>query len=440
MPSYFLTSTDKDLDNLFIPRTDTILGAPSSPSNAFYSNNAVLESKYVRYSELGLAEPTTPLIALTGFKSSAKDLSYIYIPLEDERKICSYLTSDGLIKYEYGRTLWIQYANESFYGGYGSPYTTWKDIKFGAGATAILLQTNNSLWKYSRYPEASVTQIGTSTDWSSITSSSNSFTAVKTNGTLWTWGDNTYGQLGINDVTYRLNPTQVGTLTNWKQLGAKGYYYTDEYGAVQYTSCIAVKTNGTLWAWGYNGNGQLGLNDIASRSSPVQVGTLTNWNSVDATTHVLAIKTDGTLWSWGSNGVGQLGKGDVVKRSSPVQVGTLTDWSKISAGISNSAAIKTDGTLWTWGIGTYGVLGLGATIARSSPVQVGSLTNWALVDTNTVVMIALKTDGTLWTWGDVNYLGKFYSSPVQIGTDNDWVAISASSKDGVAAIKNKVCT
>jgi hypothetical protein len=105
-----------------------------------------------------------------------------------------------------------------------------------------------------------------------------------------------------------------------------------------------------LYSWGNNGNGQLGLNDIVARSSPVQVGALTDWTQVTAgTSHTAAIKTNGTLWTWGQGTYGRLGQNDVANRSSPVQVGALTDWAQVAAGGAHTAAIKTNGTLWTWG-------------------------------------------------------------------------------------------
>ena len=136
----------------------------------------------------------------------------------------------------------------------------------------------------------------------------------------------------------------------------------------------------TLWAWGYNNYGQLGLGDVTNRSSPVQVGALTTWSSVaGGQLHTTALKTDGTLWTWGYNPYGQLGLGDTVNRSSPVQVGALTTWSSVAAGLLHTTALKTDGTLWAWGYNHYGQLGLGDTTDRSSPVQVGALTTWSSV-------------------------------------------------------------
>ena len=141
-------------------------------------------------------------------------------------------------------------------------------------------------------------------------------------GSLWSWGRNDYGQLGQNNITHRSSPVQVGSLTNWSLI-ASGYYHT-----------LATKTDGTLWSWGYNANGQLGQSDTTHRSSPVQVGSLTTWSSVACgnIAHTIATKTDGTLWSWGMNDYGHLGVGDITHRSSPVQVGSLTNWSSIDGG------------------------------------------------------------------------------------------------------------
>ena len=129
----------------------------------------------------------------------------------------------------------------------------------------------------------------------------------------------------------------------------------------------------TLWAWGRNSYSNLGLSNFTHRSSPVQVGSLTNWLLVAGlSNHTVAIKTDGTLWSWGGNGYGQLGLGDLTHRSSPVQVGSLNTWSLVACGFYYTLATKIDGTLWSWGYNGGGALGLGDQTYRSSPVQVGS--------------------------------------------------------------------
>ena len=144
---------------------------------------------------------------------------------------------------------------------------------------------------------------------------------------------------------------------------------------------LAIKTDGTLWTWGRNSSGELGLGNGTYYSSPMQVGALTNWVSVVGSQYwSMAIKSDGTLWGWGQNGNGQLGLGNNTSYSSPKQVGVLTNWANVSLGQIHTLALKTDGTLWSWGYNYQGSLGLGFTGgAISSPVQVGGLTNWSSV-------------------------------------------------------------
>ena len=207
---------------------------------------------------------------------------------------------------------------------------------------------------------------------------------------------------------------------------------------MSYASCAAIKTDGTLWTWGANNNGQLGLGNTTTYSSPKQVGALTTWASIAATgqaataTFIGAIKTDGTLWTWGVNNVGQLGLGNLTNYSSPKQVGALTTWSKVFCITGNMFAIKTDGTLWAWGQNTAGVLGLGNTTAYSSPKQVGALTTWATFPNgcspNSFIQI-IKSDGSLWAWGNNATYGQLglgnttsYSSPVQVGAVTTWIS------------------
>ncbi len=236
---------------------------------------------------------------------------------------------------------------------------------------------------------------------------------------LWVWGRNTNGQLGLGDTTHRSSPVQVGTLTDWK------------YVSPSETNTLSIKTDGTLWAWGGNGSGRLGLGDLTHRSSPVQVGALTDWKQVsNSGASSFAVKTDGTLWAWGYNFYGDLGLGDTTHRSSPVQVGALTDWRQISSSGNACFAIKSDGSLWAWGGNFDGHLGLGDLTSRSSPVQVGALTDWKQIFAAFRHCLAIKTDGTLWAWGsnDNGELGlgnlTHRSSPVQVGALTDWYRLS----------------
>jgi len=170
-------------------------------------------------------------------------------------------------------------------------------------------------------------------------------------------------------------------LTNWLTVSAGVYF------------AVAVKTNGTLWSWGSNNGFQLGQSTVytANRSSPVQVGALTNWLSTACGLyHAVAVKTDGTLWSWGTSSFGVLGLGNTTNYSSPKQIGALTIWSKVECGAYTISAIKTDGTLWSWGLNGDGQLGLGNTTNRSSPNQVGSSTTWFSVASGNNFSIALQ--------------------------------------------------
>lgn len=189
--------------------------------------------------------------------------------------------------------------------------------------------------------------------------------------------------------------------------------------------------------------GTLGDSTLVSKSSPVQIGGLTNWYQVScAYTFSMAIKTDGTLWTWGSvlvGGYGELGLSDILGTySSPVQIGTLTNWKQVSCAESTTGAVKTDGTLWTWGRNASGVLGTNATAHRSSPTQIGTLTNWKQVSCGGQHMVATKKDGTLWAWGN-NYNGRVgdnstvtKSSPVQVGTETNWKKIDVGRINSLA--------
>ena len=243
---------------------------------------------------------------------------------------------------------------------------------------------------------------------------------------LWTWGGNYHGQLGLNDTDYRSSPTQVGAGTIWLTM-ASGYYHT-----------IAAKSDGTLWAWGNSNCGQLGLNDSINRSSPAQIGTeLWNIKSVDVgLRHTAIVKGDGTLWTWGLDSIGQLGLNDSINRSSPVQVGSLTNWKYCAAMSFSTVATKTDGTLWGWGFNNAGQLGTNDIVYQSSPVQIGTDTNWDVPKCSVYggLTAVNKTDGTLWAFGQDNYgiLINAYStntsSPIQIASANIWSSVSIGAQ------------
>ncbi len=324
---------------------------------------------------------------------------------------------------------------------------TWVSASATGNNHVIAVQTNGTLWSWGvntngqlglgdTVTRSSAVQIGTDTNWMSAITAYNSTIAIKTDGTLWGWGGGTVGtyngQLASNIYELR----QIDNLTTWASASYSGY------------QVMAIKTNGTLWGWGTNSSGQLGLNDTVTRSSPVQIGTLSDWLKISPSANgsfLLALKTNGTLWSWGNNGVGGLGLGISVatNRSSPVQVGTRT-WTEIRAGRNAAMAIRDDGTLWAWGANNFGILGTNNTTSYSSPVQVGTETNWSKISLGAgFSAVGIKTDGSIWTWGDNQYgqLGLNLSTsakrsnPVQLDASNVWIDARQSGL-GMTAIKS----
>ncbi len=285
---------------------------------------------------------------------------------------------------------------------------------------------------------SSPVQIGALTTWLNIAAGYHTL-STKTDGTMWSWGRNGSGQLGLGNSgsgTNRSSPVQIGALTTWLSVSAGRYH------------SLAIKTDGTMWSWGQNNYGKLGLGNTTDYSSPKQVGAGTTWASVSASSGnwTAAIKTDGTIWSWGRNDTfGALGLGNVTNVSSPVQIGALTNWLRVSGGSYHGIAVKTDGTIWTWGRNAYGTLGLGNTTDYSSPKQVGAGTTWASIAGGSSHCVAIKTDGTMWSWGDNSNTGagrlglgdqERRSSPTQIGALTNWLKISAGRYHNLAIKTN----
>ena len=281
--------------------------------------------------------------------------------------------------------------------------TNWKQVSCGYYYAAAI-KTDGTLWTWGHNSNGGLGDNTTTdrsspvqtaaggTNWKQVSGGQSHTAAIKTDGKLWTWGWNNTGQLGDNTLTDRLSPVQtIAGGTNWKQV-AGGLYHT-----------AAIKTNGELWSWGWNGVGQLGTNTAADRSSPVQtIAAGTNWKQVSCgQSYTAAIKTDGTLWTWGFNNYGQLGDNTLTNRSSPVQTTAAgTNWKQVAGGAAHTAAINTTGELWTWGYNGGGQLGDNTDTSKSNPVQtIAGGTNWKQVAGGSNHTAAIKTDGTLWIWG-----------------------------------------
>lgn len=321
--------------------------------------------------------------------------------------------------------------------------------------------------------KSSPVQVGALTTWT-LTASGNHALSIKSDGTLWAWGHNTSGQLGQNDKVPRSSPIQVGSASDWKHVvctnsaslalktnntlwvsgGGSGEIGLGAIGAVSSFTQLgtntwidvqagdgfaaAVRSDGTLWCWGYNNHGQLGIgtsNPTANNSSPTQVGALTNWSTISCgMDFVIATKTDNTVWAWGSNIYGEYGNGaSGYHRSSPVQVSGFTNWKRIVCARNNTFMLDTSGTLWATGLGTVGNLGDNTAVSKSTPVQIGASGIWKRLATNLTGGqngAAIKTDGTLWVWGANSYgqLGfgdiTNRSTPTQFGTSSTWQQVT----------------
>jgi len=348
--------------------------------------------------------------------------------------------------------------------------TDWSMLKCGPGQNTGAIKTNGTLWMwgFNRFDGrlglnnltdiASPAQVGATTNWSTVELASSGTMALKTDGTLWSWGT---GIVVLIPYGQRSSPVQIGSNTNWSKI------------SVGQSQSFGIKTDGTLWCWGGGTGPQFGgtlwswgtgivvLIPYGQRSSPVQIGSNTNWSKISVGgSQSFGIKTDGTLWCWGGGGGPQFGAfGDnrggsasAYNTSSPKQVGTNTNWSLVNTSYHSSFAIKTDGTLWAWGANGQGEEGLNNQVSKSSPTQVGTANNWIDVATNvgsspfTFATRGKKfsnTSGNLFVWGTAGadrQLGlgadqTSKSSPVQLGSFDSWSVPSCGADHGGAILK-----
>ena len=274
----------------------------------------------------------------------------------------------------------------------------WQSVATGAAHTCAI--RNNTLWCWgdndfgqlgdgSFSDSVTPTQINPDTDWAAISAGASHTCGLKLDASLWCWGDNSQGQSGIDPTIVREQsaPNQVDAALNWQRL------------ATGDNNTCATKTDGTLWCWGDNGFGQLGDGGFSDSFSPVQTGSDSDWATPTlGSRHACANKTDASLWCWGDNRLGQLSGGDTSPRPAPIQIGGDTDWGTPTSASNYTCAAKDDATVWCWGFYDNG-RSPDDTALQTTPITVGGDSDWQSIATGDGHTCSIKTDGALWCWG-----------------------------------------
>ena len=270
-------------------------------------------------------------------------------------------------------------------------------------------------------------------EYTSISSGFQYTIAVRSDGTLWSWGQNSDGQLGDGTILSKNYPVQIGTDRDWKFVSAGPYH------------CLAIKTDGTLWAWGRGADYRLGTGYQTQKKEPTLIqDNLTPLYVKHASAgqgHSLAVDINGNLWGWGYNSSGQLGTGDNITVTNPLIIDNSGDWEKVFAGIQTdgdcfSIAIKTNGSLWGTGYNVNYELGLGDTDDRAEFEQIDSGV-WTHVSVGENRCIGIK-DGIFYLWGDyTDILSEFYEIPtIKSSWGINWIDVSCSNNGNFIGLKN----
>ena len=407
------------------------MSAVTDPLDLLALNRAVNKLK------AGSVETVTYYSELPDATLNAGKLFYV---MNDERLYWSYLNSNNVSVWEpitmtTAGYVWSWGTNTSGLLGDNTTVTKsspvsiiggfndWKDVS--AGRThKLMLKNNGTLWSVGGNENGQlgdnttvnksspISVIGGFNDWCQIATAACTSFGLRANGTFWSWGINSSGQLGSGTTVDRSSPGLVaGGFTDWQKIDRR----------------IGLRANGTIWNWGSNSTGDLGDGTTVDKSSPVSiVGGFTDWCDV---VNGFGLRSNGTLWAWGQNNRGEIGDGTTVNKSSPVSVvGGFTDWCSIAA----QSGIRANGSAWTWGCNNKGQLGDNTTVNKSSPVSVvGGFADWCAIAYGNAFSAGIRSNGTLWSWGE-NIGGKLgESSPVSVvGGFTDWYSVSLASSAG----------
>ncbi len=308
----------------------------------------------------------------------------------------------------------------------------WMKVSAG-GRFSAALRSDGTIWECGRAAQgqlgngADTTQVynfaqtGTDTDWVDISCGEDHILALKRNGSLWAWGNNGNGELGVGDSISRKYPEQINSDFDWVYISASSY------------ASYAIKKDGSIWGWGLNFDGNLGDSNRVNQAVPVKIDGTYKWRKICAgKPFSMALRADGTLWASGFNGDGDLGNGTLKNSLVLVQVNTDNDWIDISSGWNFTIALKKNGTIWSWGYNGNGQLGQGNISPLSKPKMISSDSDWVRISTGCLYGYGIKRNGTLWAWGS-NYIGELgdgttnqYDFPKMIGSENDWRMVSGA--------------
>lgn len=285
--------------------------------------------------------------------------------------------------------------------------TTWKMVSAG-NLFSMAIKNDGTLWGWGNRPGSMIfgdvpIQIGQDNSWAALSCGSEHVLLLKTDSTLWAMGQNQFGQLGLGHqmpVGYPSLPVQVGNLANWTQINS-GCYHSG-----------AIQSDGTLWTWGYNGNGQLGIGGFQSVNMPNQVVGVGECKSISLnSSHSLGLFDTGNgakLFAWGDNTYGQLGDSTIFQSTQPIQIFESTssnfNWTVVAAGLLSSAAIRSDSTLWVFGSNGSGQLGSNVVGDQFVPVEMEAGAKWIDVKIGDLFCYGIKENSDVYCWGS-NYFG-----------------------------------